>query len=109
MKRNRIFKLSLLCLVLVVTTKTFAQQIESERDKIFEHVDLPQVPYGILEDYGLSSVSLPLYEARARHYKLSQLYYTSADHGRTQQLDGTPPGVSCYETIVLCETHTLLP
>ena len=58
MKRNRIFKLSLLCLVLVVTTKTFAQQIESERDKIFEHVDLPQVPYGILEDYGLSSVSL---------------------------------------------------
>ena len=58
MKRNRIFKLSLLCLVLVVTTRTFAQQIESERDKIFEHVDLPQVPYGILEDYGLSSVSL---------------------------------------------------
>ena len=58
MKRNRIFKLSLLCLVLVFTTKTFAQQIESERDKIFEHVDLPQVPYGILEDYGLSSVSL---------------------------------------------------
>ena len=58
MKRNRIFKLSLLCLVLVVTTKTFAQQIESERDKIFAHVDLPQVPYGILEDYGLSSVLL---------------------------------------------------
>ena len=58
MKRNRIFRLSLLCLVLVVATKTFAQQIESERDKIFEHVDLPQVPYGILEDYGLSSVSL---------------------------------------------------
>ncbi len=58
MKRNRIFRLSLLCLVLVVATKTFAQQIESERDKIFEHVDLPQVPYGILENYGLSSVSL---------------------------------------------------
>ena len=58
MKRNRIFRLSLLCLVLVVATKTFAQQVESERDKIFEHVDLPQVPYGILEDYGLSSVSL---------------------------------------------------
>lgn len=58
MKRNRIFKLSLLCLVLVVTTKTFAQQIESERDKIFAHVDLSQVPYGILEDYSLSSVSL---------------------------------------------------
>lgn len=50
MKRNRIFKLSLLCLVLVVTTKTFAQQVESERDKIFEHVDLLQVSYGILED-----------------------------------------------------------
>ncbi len=64
MKRNRIFKLSLLCLVLVVTTKTFAQQIESERDKIFEHVDLPQVPYGILEDYGLSSISLIPYTKR---------------------------------------------
>ena len=50
--------LMLFALVLVVTTRTFAQQIESERDKIFEHVDLPQVPYGILEDYGLSSVSL---------------------------------------------------
>ena len=42
--------LMLFALVLVVTTRTFAQQIESERDKIFEHVDLPQVPYGILED-----------------------------------------------------------
>ena len=50
--------LILFVLVLVVTTRTFAQQIESERDKIFEHVDLSQVPYGILEDYGLSSVSL---------------------------------------------------
>ena len=50
--------LILFVLVLVVTTRTFAQQIESERDKIFEYVDLSQVPYGILEDYGLSSVSL---------------------------------------------------
>ncbi len=64
MKRNRIFKLSLLCLVLVFTTKTFAQQIESERDKIFAYVDLPQVPYGILEDYGLSSISLIPYTKR---------------------------------------------
>ena len=50
--------LMLFALVLATTIRTFAQQIESERDKIFEHVDLPQVPYGILEDYGLSSISL---------------------------------------------------
>ena len=77
MKRNRIFKLSLLCLVLVVTTKTFAQQIESERDKIFEYVDLPQVPYGILEDYGLSSVSL--------------LPYTKQELDTTNYLKGLDP------------------
>ena len=53
--------LMLFALVLVVTTRTFAQQIDSERDKIFEYVNLPQVPYGILEDYGLSSVSLLTY------------------------------------------------
>ena len=41
--------------------------------------------------------------------RFAELCNTSADHRRTQQLDGTPPGVLCYETIVLCETHTLLP
>ncbi len=75
MKRNRIFKLSLLCLVLVVTTKTFAQQIESERDKIFEYVDLPQVPYGILEDYGLSSVSLLPYTKQELDTTMNLLRY----------------------------------
>ena len=53
------FKAVLISLALLAfSTRIVAQQIESERDKIFEHVDLPQVPYGILEDYGLSSVSL---------------------------------------------------
>ena len=45
-------------LTLIIPIRVYTQQIESERDKIFEHVDLQQVPYGILEDYGLSSVSL---------------------------------------------------
>ena len=75
MKRNRIFKLSLLCLVLVVTNKNFAQQIESERDKIFEYVDLPQVPYGILEDYGLSSVSLLPYTKQELDTTMNLLRY----------------------------------
>ena len=59
MKTKPIFKAVLISLALLTfSTRIVAQQIESERDKIFEHVDLPQVPYGILEDYGLSSVSL---------------------------------------------------
>ncbi len=59
MKTRPIFKAVLISLALLTfSTQIVAQQIESERDKIFEHVDLPQVPYGILEDYGLSSVSL---------------------------------------------------
>ena len=59
MKTKPIFKAVLISLALLaISTRIVAQQIESERDKIFEHVDLPQVPYGILEDYGLSSVSL---------------------------------------------------
>ena len=59
MKTKQIFKAILISLALLaISTRIVAQQIESERDKIFEHVDLPQVPYGILEDYGLSSVSL---------------------------------------------------
>ena len=59
MKTKQIFKAILISLALLAfSTRIVAQQIESERDKIFEHVDLPQVPYGILEDYGLSSVSL---------------------------------------------------
>ena len=62
MKTKPIFKAVLISLVLLtISTQIVAQQIESERDKIFEHVDLPQVPYGILEDYGLSSVSLLSY------------------------------------------------
>ena len=77
MKRNRIFKLSLLSLVLllVATTSFFAQQIESERDKIFEHVDLSQVPYGILEDYGLSSVSLLPYTKQELDTTMNLLRY----------------------------------
>ena len=59
MKTEQIFKAVLISLALLAfSTRIVAQQIESERDKIFEHVNLPQVPYGILEDYGLSSVSL---------------------------------------------------
>ena len=59
MKTKPIFKAVLISLALLTfSTQIVAQQVESERDKIFEHVDLPQVPYGILEDYGLSSVSL---------------------------------------------------
>ena len=54
MKTKPIFKAVLISLALLTfSTQIVAQQIESERDKIFEHVDLPQVPYGILEDYGL--------------------------------------------------------
>ena len=69
--------LMLFALVLATTIRTFAQQIESERDKIFEHVDLPQVPYGILEDYGLSSVSL--------------LPYTKQELDTTKYLNGLDP------------------
>ena len=59
MKTKQIFKAILISLALLaISTRIVAQQIESERDKIFEHVDLQQVPYGILEVYGLSSVSL---------------------------------------------------
>ena len=59
MKTKQMFKAVLISLALLAfSTRIVAQQIESERDKIFEHVDLPQVPYGILEDYGLYSVSL---------------------------------------------------
>ena len=59
MKTKPIFKAVLISLALLTfSIRIVAQQIESERDKIFELVDLPQVPYGILEDYGLSSVSL---------------------------------------------------
>ena len=59
MKTKQMFKAVLISLALLAfSTRIVAQQVESERDKIFEHVDLPQVPYGILEDYGLSSVSL---------------------------------------------------
>ena len=76
LKMKRVL-LMLFALVLVVTTRTFAQQIESERDKIFEHVDLPQLPYGILEDYGLSSVSL--------------LPYTKQELDTTNYLNGLDP------------------
>ena len=69
--------LMLFALVLATTIRTFAQQIESERDKIFEHVDLPQVPYGILKDYGLSSVSL--------------LPYTKQELDTTNYLNGLDP------------------
>ena len=69
--------LMLFALVLATTIRTFAQQIESERDKIFEHVDLPQVPYGILEDYGLSSISL--------------LPYTKQELDTTNYLNGLDP------------------
>ena len=51
MKTKPIFKAVLISLALLTfSTRIVAQQIESERDKIFEHVDLPQVSYGILED-----------------------------------------------------------
>ena len=76
LKMKRVL-LMLFALVLVVTTRTFAQQIESERDKIFEYVDLPQVPYGILEDYGLSSISL--------------LPYTKQELDTTNYLNGLDP------------------
>ena len=60
MKSKQQYKKVLVCilLTLIIPIRVYTQQIESERDKIFEHVDLSQVPYGILEDYGLSSVSL---------------------------------------------------
>ena len=76
LKMKRVL-LMLFALVLATTIRTFAQQIESERDKIFEHVDLPQVPYGILEDYGLSSVSL--------------LPYTKQELDTTKYLNGLDP------------------
>ena len=53
-----------LVLLFVATGYLQAQHIEAERDKIFEHIDLTQVPYGILEDYGLSPVSLLPYTKR---------------------------------------------
>ena len=60
MKSKQQYKKALVCilLTLIIPIRVYTQQVESERDKIFEHVDLPQVPYGILENYGLSSVSL---------------------------------------------------
>ena len=78
MKTKQIFKAILISLALLaISTRIVAQQIESERDKIFEHVDLPQVPYGILEDYGLSSVSL--------------LPYTKQELDTTNYLNGLDP------------------
>ena len=78
MKTKPIFKAVLISLALLTfSTQIVAQQIESERDKIFEHVDLPQVPYGILENYGLSSVSL--------------LPYTKQELDTTNYLNGLDP------------------
>ena len=78
MKTKQMFKAVLISLALLAfSTRIVAQQIESERDKIFEHVDLPQVPYGILEDYGLSSVSL--------------LPYTKQELDTTNYLKGLDP------------------
>ena len=76
MKTKPIFKAVLISLALLTfLTRIVAQQIESERDKIFEHVDLPQVPYGILEDYGLSSVSLLPYTKQELDTKMNLLRY----------------------------------
>ena len=76
MKTKPIFKAVLISLALLTfSTQIVAQQIESERDKIFEHVDLPQVPYGILEDYGLSSVSLLPYTKQELDTKMNLLRY----------------------------------
>ena len=76
MKTKQMFKVVLISLALLAfSTRIVAQQIESERDKIFEHVDLPQVPYGILEDYGLSSVSLLPYTKQELDTKMNLLRY----------------------------------
>ncbi len=76
MKTKQIFKAILISLALLaISTRIVAQQIESERDKIFEHVDLQQVPYGILEDYGLSSVSLLPYTKQELDTKMNLLRY----------------------------------
>lgn len=76
MKTKPIFKAVLISLALLTfSTQIVAQQIESERDKIFEHVDLPQVPYGILEDYGLSSVSLLPYTKQELDTTMNLLRY----------------------------------
>ena len=76
MKTKPIFKAVLISLALLTfSTRIVAQQIESERDKIFEHVDLPQVPYGILEDYGLSSVSLLPYTKQELDTTMNHLRY----------------------------------
>ena len=79
MKSKQQYKKVLVCilLTLIIPIRVYTQQIESERDKIFEHVDLPQVPYGILEDYGLSSVSL--------------LPYTKQELDTTNYLKGLDP------------------
>lgn len=76
MKTKPIFKAVLISLALLTfSTQIVAQQIESERDKIFEHVDLQQVPYGILKDYGLSSVSLLPYTKQELDTKMNLLRY----------------------------------
>lgn len=76
MKTKPIFKAVLISLALLTfSTQIVAQQIESERDKIFELVDLSQVPYGILEDYGLSSVSLLPYTKQELDTKMNLLRY----------------------------------
>ena len=76
MKTKPIFKAVLISLALLTfSTQIVAQQIESERDKIFEHVDLPQVPYGILEDYGLSSVSQLPYTKQELDTTMNHLRY----------------------------------
>ena len=63
-KQQYIKVLVCVLLTLIIPIRVYTQQIESERDKIFAYVDLPQVPYGILEDYGLSSISLIPYTKR---------------------------------------------
>ena len=77
MKSEQQYKKVLVCvlLTLIIPIRVYTQQIESERDKIFAYVDLPQVPYGILEDYGLSSVSLLPYTKQELDTKMNLLRY----------------------------------
>lgn len=64
MRSKYLLRELLTCFAMLFPVWGYTQSLEFERNKIFEHVDLTQVPYGILEDYGLSPVSLLPYTKR---------------------------------------------
>lgn len=54
------YSICILCfsLLLLLSEGVMAQNVLSQRDHVFQYVDTRDVPTGILEDYGLSAISL---------------------------------------------------